>query len=224
MSLGLKAYHANGGTFAPRVEYNAKSGRFVVVNRTEGADGAFATDKIDVTMSRPEFALDCGSIEIGWISFPPGAGPDATLVPYGQAMPARPSSKHKAGFQVQVWNGREPEAREFKSTAGVVVDAIEELWDQIAAAPEAARGDIPVIQFVDSTPIAARRGTNYMPVFRLLRWITRDDRVFGPRTVAPPNSNAAPQPAAPSLPAGPPAPAQWQAPAAAPAPQPTRAW
>jgi len=225
MSLGLKAYHVAGGNFAPRVEYNAKAGRMHIVNRKEGVDGAFATDKIDVTMSAPQFALDIGSIEIGWIAFPPGAAPDATLVPYGQDMPARPSSRHKAGFQVKVWNGSEPDAREFKSTAGVVVDAIEYLWDEIAATPQAARGDLPIVQFTGATPVVAKRGTNYAPEFRLTgQWITRDDRVFGPRTVVPPGAPPA-APARQPAPSTPPAqPSQWQAPPPVPAPQTARAW
>lgn len=230
MSLGLKAYHTNGGDFVPRVEFNAKSGRLSIVNRTEDATGAFGTDKIDVTMSRPQFALDCGTIQIGWLYFPPGAAPDVSLVPYGQDMPARPTPKHKAGFQVMIWNGIEPHAREFKSTAGVVVDAIEELWDRFIAAPEAARGMIPVVQLVDIKAIASKRGTNYMPVFTLTKWVERDERVFGPRTVASPGSPAVASPAvaspavasAPAAFNGQAAPIAWQAPAAAPAP--ARAW
>ena len=227
MSLGLKAYHTGGGDFVPRIEYNAKSGRLSIVNRvSRDAAGAFGTEKIDVTMSRPQFALDCGAIQIGWLYFPPGAAPDMTLVPYGQDMPARPSPKHKAGFQVMIWNGIEPHAREFKSTAGVVVDAIEELWDRFTAAPEAARGMIPVVQLVDIKAIAAKRGTNYMPVFTLTKWIDRDERVFGPRTVAPPGAapiQPDPMPASETTTLnGQAAPIQWQASAAV--PEPARAW
>jgi hypothetical protein len=218
MSLGLKAYHVAGAEFAPRIEYNAKSGRLVVVNRREGVDGAFSTDKIDVTMTGPEFALDIGSIQIGWIHFPAGAAPDAVLVPYGEPMPPRPSSRHKAGFQVKIWNGREPDTREFKSTAGVVVDVIETLWDEIATAPEAARGMVPVVKFVNAVPVTGRRGTNYSPDFRLVgKWIDRDERVFGPRTVAPPNGKAAPVAPSQTLP-----PPQWQASPAV--PQPVAQW
>jgi len=216
-SLGLKVYHSGGGDFSPRIEYNAKAGRMHVVNRREGADGAFANDKIDVTMSRPMFAIDIGSIEIGWIAFPAGAAPDAVLVPFGNEMPARPSSKHKAGFQVKVWNGTEPESREFKSTAGVVVDAIEALWDTLTATGEAVQGMIPVVQLVNVQPVAASRGTNYAPVFDLVTWIDRDERVFGPRTVAPPGTEAPAPIAAATVPpvqATLAAPPRWQAPRA----------
>ena len=111
---------------------------------------------------------------------------------------------------------------------GVVVDAIEELWDQFTAAPEAARGMIPVVQLVDIKAIPAKRGTNYMPVFVLTKWIERPDHIFGPRTVAAPGAAPvilapAPAPATPSMVNGQAAPIAWQAPAPL-AQGPARAW
>jgi hypothetical protein len=200
MSLGLSAYHNNGNDFEPRVEYNAKAGRMHIVNRAQGADGAFASDKIDITMSKPVFALDIGSVEVGWAHFPPGAGPQMDMVPYGEPMPARPDRIYKAGFKLQLWDGREPNARRFMSTAAVVVEAIEQLWDEAIAASQAATGDIPIVQLVNVRPVSGRHGTNYAPEFRLIKWVTRDERIFGPRTVAPPRVPAAPprQPAQPA--------------------------
>lgn len=113
----------------------------------------------------------------------------------------------------------------------MTVNAIEALWDQLTAGPEAAAGRIPVIQLVDVVAIAANRGTNYAPLFRLVQWIDREERILGPRTVAAPGQ-VAPTPAVPlhhalstplsqwptaptvSRPAIAPAPAQWPAPAA----------
>jgi hypothetical protein len=190
MSLGLKAFHT-GGEFSPRIEYNAKSGRITRVDRT--ADGTDVI-KIDLTMSQPMFAWDLGSIEVGWINFQAGAAPAFDVVPFGQPMPPRPDRNHKAGFRSKVWDGRDAAAREFSATAGVTVNAIEALWDLLAVAPEAAAGRVPVIQLVNVEPIASQRGTNYAPVFRVVQWVDRDERVFGPRTVATPG--AAPIPAA----------------------------
>lgn len=207
--LGLKAYHTTG-EFSPRLEYNAKSGRLTRVDRT--ADGA-ETIRADLTMQSPAFAFDIGSIEIGWANFQAGTAPTIVMVPYGQPMPARPDRAHKAGFRARVWEGRDPAAREFSANAGVTVNAIEALWDQLTLTPEALAGKIPVIRFVNAIPIVAGKGTNYAPDFRLVQWIDRDDRVFGPRTVAAPgqpaiamdvaNSN---QPAASAWPAVAPAP------------------
>ena len=218
MSLGLKAYHT-GGEFSPRSEYNAKSGRMTRVDRT--ADGT-ENIKIDITMSQPVFAWDIGSIEIGWANFQSGAAPSLVMVPYGQPMPARPNREHKAGFRSKVWDGGEPVAREFSATAGVTVNAIEALWDQLTAAPEAVAGKIPVIRLVNVIAITAQRGTNYAPDFRLVQWIDRDERVFGPRTVAAPGQPAiVPIVQATPAPAAPP-PAAW--PTSAPAVATPSAW
>lgn len=210
MSLGLKAFHS-GGEFSPRVEFNSKSGRMTRVDRT--ADGADVI-RIDVTMTQPIYAWDIGSIEVGWINFQTGAAPTFCVVPFGQPMPARPDRAHKAGFRSKVWDGRDAASREFSSTAGATVNAIEALWDRLTAAPEAAAGQVPVIQLVDVVGVASQRGTNYAPAFKLLQWIDRDARVFGPRTVAAPG--AAPIVPAPALAVAPPASvviAAWPAPA-----------
>lgn len=186
MPLGLSAYHSSG-EFSPRIEYNAKDGRMTRVDRT--ADG---TDniRIDITMSQPALAWDIGSLEIGWANFQSGLAPGFCMVPFGQPMPERPDRGHKAGFRSKVWEGRDPTAREFSSTAGVTIIAIEALWDQFTAAPEAAAGKVPVIRFVNAIPSRTGRNTNYAPDFRLLQWIDRDERVFGPRTVAAPGQPA----------------------------------
>lgn len=226
MSLGLKQFHG-GGDFAPRIEYDAKIGALNIVHRIEQPDKSFLTEKEDVTMNRPEFMFDLGTIEIGWISFAAGP-PNIVMVPYGQDMPARPSPKHKAGFKFKVWDGREAEARDFTSNAGVTVDAIEELWDAFTAAPEAARGMVPILQFTGRRPVKKGTNTNYAPVFTLVAWIERPDHIFGPRTVAPaaaaPVISAPTPPAPPSAFNGQAAPIAWQAPAPTPPPASPRAW
>lgn len=216
MSLGLSAHHSSG-EFSPRVEYNAKSGRMARVDRTADGSGIIRTD---ITMSQPAFAWDMGSIEIGWANFQSGAAPSLVMVPYGQPMPERPDRAHKAGFRSKVWDGQTG-AREFSATAGVTVKAIETLWDQLKATPEAMAGKVPVIRLVNVIAIPAQRGTNYAPDFRLVQWIERDERVFGPRTVAAPGQ---PQivPIAQTAPPIAPAATAW--PVAAPAAVPPSAW
>jgi hypothetical protein len=205
MSLGLKAYHV-AGEFSPRYEFNAKSGRWARVDRT--ADGTDVI-KVDVTMDQPMFAWDIGTIEIGWINWQSGRAPNFVMVNYGEDMPARPDRAHKAGFRSKTWDGAQPPiVREFASTAGVTVAAIESLWDEITATPEAAAGQVPVLRAVNVLPITSPKGTNYAPVFNVLQWIDRDESVFGPRTVAAPG--AAPIAAATPAPATP-APAGWPA-------------
>lgn len=218
MSLGLSAYHGSG-EFSPRIEYSAKDGRMNRVDRT--ADGT-ETIRVDITMQAPAFAFDFGSIEIGWLNFQAGTAPTFVTVPYGQPMPTRPDRAHKAGFRAKVWEGRDPTAREFSANAGATVNAIEALWDKLTALPEALAGKVPVIRFVNAIPIRAARGTIYAPDFTLVQWIDRDDRVFGPRTVAAPGQPAIAPVAANSNQPAPAAPSAW--PAAAPAPAVPSAW
>jgi hypothetical protein len=194
MGLGLKIYH-NDGNFVPRLEFNAKVGRLTSVDRT--ADGT-ETTRIDITMQKVLLAFDVGSIEIGWINFQSGAAPSFDMVPYGQSMPARPDRNHKAGFRSRLWDGRAGFSREFSSTAGATVNAIEALWDALIEAPEAGAGQVPVIQLMDAVPITMQRGTNYAPLFKLVCWVERDEMVFGPRTVAPPGGAPIVVPASPS--------------------------
>jgi hypothetical protein len=185
MSLGLKAYHGTG-EFSPRIEYSAKDGHLTRVDRT--ADGT-ETIRIDQTFQQPAYAFDIGSIEIGWLNFQDGIAPSFAVVPFGQPMPARPDRGHKAGFRSKVWDGQTG-PREFSSSAGVTVTAIEALWDQLTTTPEAAAGKVPVIQFGQPVAVRTGRNTNYAPGLRLLQWIDRDERVFGPRTVAAPGQPA----------------------------------
>ena len=205
--LGLKAYHGTG-EFSPRLQYDARSGHYTRVDRT--ADGIGI---IKAPVMQPVFAFDIGSIEIGWMNF--NALVSVIVVPFGQPMPERPDRNHKAGFRSKIWDGREATAREFSATAGATVNAIEALWDQLSAAPEARAGMLPVIQAVTSVPVSTNRNTNFSPVFSVLQWIDRDDAVFGPRTVAAPGASPIVRPVQQaSAPAPVPAPAAW--PSAAP--------
>lgn len=200
MSLGLSAYHGsgNGGEFRSRVEYNSKAGRMFRVDRVQDVAGNYSNDKVDITMSQPEFAVDLGGIETGWMHFPPGAQPTKVLAPLGKGMPARPAAEFKAGFQVLIYNPNTlgAAAREFCSSAGATVAAMEELYDVFSGAAEAANGLIPVIKVTDHKPITSKHGTNYRPVFEIIRWTERKPDIFGDRTVPPPGARPASAPAA----------------------------
>lgn len=218
MSLGLSVYHT-GGEFSPRLQYNAASGRFTRVDKTP--DGAGIIRAEFAMTAPPVFALDLGSLEIGWLQF--GAGlVSIVVVPFGQQMPERPTREHKAGFRAKVWEGPGRRAVEFSANAGVTVNAVEALWNLLTAAPEAAAGQIPVVRVVNTVAV----GKNYAPVFDLVQWMPRDEAIFGRRTVAAPGSppiaflasvpTTAPNAVALVQPAAA-APSAWQVPASVPA-------
>jgi hypothetical protein len=85
---------------------------------------------------------------------------------------------------------------------------MDELYQQVIRAPEAAAGQIPIICIASTVAVKSgsgvRSSTNYAPVLRIEGWAPRPD-VLGPRT-APPPTVSTPTPRA--------------APAAAPRPQP----
>lgn len=205
-SLGLMAYHTGGGDLSPRIEFNAKYGTLTSVDRTTDGTG---TIRIDISAANPVFAWDIGSLEIGWISFRSGMAPSFVTVPYGQPMPARPDRAHKAGFRSKVWDSRS-DAKEFSTTAGATIGVLEALWDQLTDMPEAAAGKIPVIRFAKASAVRTGPNTNFAPSLSFVQWIDRDERVFGPRTVAAPGQPAIVPVAANNNQAAPPA---WPAPA-----------
>src|ERR1700731_2620998 len=114
MALGL-SNGSSGGDFLPIVKWDARAGRFFRVDRSQGANGWESND-VDLTMDKPKFCVDLGSIEVGFMAFLP-TGPDFHLTPYGNPMPEKPSKDHKAGFKVRLAGNALNGVREFSSSA-----------------------------------------------------------------------------------------------------------
>jgi hypothetical protein len=157
------------------------------VERTQGAAG-WESERVDITSPPPAFAVDMGSIEVGWIMFGMGA-PDFRMVPLGAPLPAQPSKEHKQGFRVKLAGRVLDGVREFAQTAKCVLAAMDELHSAFLEAPEARAGKIPVVRLSGTTPIVSKGGgqtsTNYKPVFEIIAWTGRDP-AMGERTVAAP--------------------------------------
>ena len=191
MALGLSSGN-EGGSFLPIVTWDARAGRLFRHDRTQGADG-WSTDKVDLTMDKPKFAIDFGSIETGWQAFLP-TGPDFKMTSLGSPMPERPSKDHKPGFRVKLAGNALGGVREFAASAKSVLSAIDGLHSTFEAAPEAATGKIPVVELAGSTTVVTNgpqgKVTSYSPVFRVIQWVDRLPE-FGDRTVAAPGGKAA---------------------------------
>jgi len=134
MALGL-SNGSSGGDFLPIVKWDARAGRFFRVDRSQGANGWESND-VDLTMDKPKFCVDLGSIEVGFMAFLP-TGPDFHLTPYGNPMPEKPSKDHKAGFKVRLAGNALNGVREFSSSAKSVLAAMDNLHSAFEAAPEA---------------------------------------------------------------------------------------
>ncbi|WP_146217127.1 hypothetical protein [Falsiroseomonas bella] len=226
MALGLNT-STNGADFIPHIRYDARAGRLFRADRAQGSDGRWETTMVDITTPPPQFLMDLAQIEVGWLSYA-GGTPDLRMVPFGTPLPPVPSKDHKQGFRVRVYAPKLLGGlREFASSAKVAIAAMDAVHSQFEAAPERGQGLVPVVSFVGTTPVTTKTpqgsSTNYAPVFRIEKWVTRpaDLPIGAVPTAATATASAPAQPPAapprhvsPPAPVAPPAPA----PAAAPAP------
>ena len=209
---------SGGGDRQPVLKYDARAGRIHLMDRVQD-NGEWVTHTRDVTMQAPQFAVDFGSVETGWMLFPKGAAPIMVLAPFGQAEPPQPPAvgtrklsdgrevpnNFQRGFRLKVAGKALADptggvVREFTANARVVLEGVNELHTAFCAAPEARAGKIPVVRLREAAPVKAGQSTNYKPIFEIVSWADRDEKLFGARTVAPPAAGAVqavPAPAAP---------------------------
>ena len=202
MAFGM---NTQSGNFLPLVKYDARAGRFFRVEKDNGI-----TEQVDITSTDLKFAIDFGSIEVGYVQFS-AQGPIRHMVPYdGRPLPAQPQDKgvdgkllSRPGFYALVAGQAIGGIREWCSNAAILLNALDDLFNLYAEQPEAAAGKIPLISIVSTVPVTsgtgAQKSTNYKPVFKIMGWV---DRLadMGERTVPPPAPKAIPAAAAPATP------------------------
>lgn len=200
MALGLSTGSGEGGAgnFMPVLKYDARAGRFFRVDRSD-AGGTWQTDNVDVTQGF-QAIFDLENIEVGYIRFAKGGAPDFMMVRLGGAMPTRPDIRddkgkpvYKQGFRFHVKLGKTAggDVREFASTAGVVIDALDALHSAYEAGRAENPGKLPIVAMTTSTPVKSGESTNYAPNFEIVKWVDRPADLVG--RAAPP---AIPAPAA----------------------------
>jgi hypothetical protein len=181
--------------FADRVQYDANAGRMFRI------DFDMATGEktpVDITMPPPQFAVDFGSLEIGYGHYS-ATGPEFHLVPEGQPPPAQPRELDEKGrpkfrqvFRLKLYGKVLGGLREWSSAAKCVLHQIEELYTQFKAAPEAAQGRIPIVTMTKTLPVTMGKGqrqrTVYAPCLVITGWTDRVE-AMGPRTVPAPKPN-----------------------------------
>jgi len=199
MGLGLQT-SGGGGDFLDFVKYDARAGRVFRSNKVDGVDLP-----VDITKNF-KAVFDLENIQVGWMRFGAGVGPDMHLVPLGQPLPPQPpnpsgdkATAYKQGFRVviKLSAGCGGDVREMSSSAGVTISAIDTLYDAWKAGLAENPGKLPVVALLDAEPITsgsgAKKSTNYRPDFSIIGWATRPaDLVPSTR-----GSTAAPAPAAP---------------------------
>lgn len=194
--MGFMSNPATGGDFKVYVKYNAKAGRFYTKEDKPEATEYEVTDFTAV--------FDMDNLKTGWFLFAPGVAPVKNMDPSLSEAAAKPGDGFKRGFELDVFSGKNlGGVREFASTAGAVIEAMNDLYDHWVADKDANSGKLPVVKCVGVTPVTNKHGTNYRPQFEIVSWADRPAEFGGApaaaETAAPPAAKAAehtPPPAA----------------------------
>jgi hypothetical protein len=170
MAMGLD-YSSGGGDFLPIIKYDARAGRWYIVER-ELANGQWSSYTKE--MGEPTFAMDLHDLEVGWINFTPV---NFAMVGIGNPLPVKPTDKHKQGFRVRVYN-KVIGVREFAHTAKCVLAAMDKLHDAFVAAGQ-PRTKLPVVKMTGTEMRETQSGQgttrNYEPVLSIVDWIDRPE-------------------------------------------------
>jgi hypothetical protein len=153
------------GNFRDYVKYNSKSDKWYV--RADGGD-----QEID----RPTFVADLANIATGWLRFREGQAPERRIDPSLDRMSPAPSGDHKRGFMLLVYSQQFfGGAVEFSSASAHVGRAVCELHLTWEAGRDAHPGELPVVACTGSQAQKDRYGTNYRPIFAIVKWVQRPD-------------------------------------------------
>lgn len=196
--FGFSTEPSSGGDFIPIVKYDARAGRLFRIDRIDTGSG-FENSPVDITSSFKAI-VDFENIEVGWIDFPVGSAPSFSLVPMGQALPPRPSQKHKNGvrFMLKLAKdcGGDKPIREISGTSKAYLSGIEAVYNAYLAEKGNNPGKLPVIVLEKTIPIKSSSGTqtstNYQPTFKIASWAPRGDLVFQPKGASEPAAEQAP--------------------------------
>jgi hypothetical protein len=173
----MESTSGDGEDFKVYVKYNAKAGRWYTKEDKPDAEEFEVQDMTAV--------FDFPNLKTGWFLFAPGVAPVKQLNP-DKGFAPKPSPDFKKGFQINVFSNKNLlGVREFASTAGVVIDAMNALHDQYEAAPEARDGKLPIVKCVSVKPIVGNYGTNYQPILEIAGWAERPTELAEAEEAAP---------------------------------------
>jgi len=212
LGLNIESGGGSGGSFTPVCKYDARAGRIFRVDR-EQADGSWETKNVEIT-SNFSAVMDLENIEVGWALFQAGVMPSLAMVKMGNALPDKPSDKHKQGFRLLMKLGKASggDVREMAATARCVLVSFDQLHDAYVAGVKDNPGKLPVVSLSGTTGITSegkdkdgnkQSSTNYQPIWKIDRWIDRPAELGGKGGDAPqeepkPEPVKQPEPAAAS--------------------------
>ena len=192
----MSSNSGEGGDFKVYVSYNAKAGRWYTKEDKPDAE------QFEVTNMTAIFDMD--NLQTGWFLFAPGVAPVKNMDPSLAQAAAKPGDGFKRGFQLDVFSEKNLlGVREFSATAGIVIDAMNDLHDHWVAQKDANPGKLPVVKCSGVQPVTNKHGTNYRPVLEIVSWADRPAELAG--NAAPAQATSAPPPPAAATHAPPPA-------------------
>lgn len=164
--MGFMQSNTGGEDFKVFVSFNAKAGRWYTKEDKQDAEMFEVKDMTAV--------FDFTSLRTGWFLFAAGVAPVKQLNNQIDEFPPRPTKDFKQGFQLNLFSNKNLlGVREFASTAGIVIDSMNQLYDEAVASPEYKQGKLPVVKCVEVKPTTGAHGTNYAPVFQITSWVER---------------------------------------------------
>ena len=167
MAIGFSLEDKKGGNFLPVIKFDAKAGDFIAINREPQSDGTW--EKNEVEIEKPfKFVIDMENLQIGWISFKPGAV-DFTMVHIGEKIPARPTDDHKQGIRARIFM-KDHGLREFSHTSKNVLRAFDALHDQYMAAVGSHSGKMAVVEVTGTDVVKMQTKDQGELRFRVPRW------------------------------------------------------
>lgn len=191
--MGFMNAPVAAGDFNTFIKYDARAGRWYT--KPEGGGDLYEVTNMIAIM-------DLENIRTGWFQFMEGQGPVKVFDPSLNDAVAKPNPDAKRGFEVMMFSEKNIGGlREFASTAGTVIDAMNALWDDWTANKAANPGKLPVVKCVGVAAVKTAKSTNYRPQFEIVSWADRPAELGG----ATANAAAASSPPAAAKPA--PAPA-----------------
>jgi hypothetical protein len=166
----------------PIIKYDSRAGRAFRVDRRQ-VDGRWVNeDPVEIT-NVFQAIFDMENVETGWLHFPQGAAPDIRTVKDGQALPDRPSDKHRQGYRVLMLLGKQAggDVREMASSARVSIQGMNDLDDLWKAGRAQNPGMLPVVRLVGTKAIPSTgkangqtvTSTNYQPIWAIAKWVPR---------------------------------------------------
>ncbi len=159
----MQSTSGDGEDFKVYVKYNAKAGRWYTKEDKQDAEEFEVADMTAV--------FDFANLKTGWFLFAPGVAPVKQLNDEMRHWAVKPSPDFKQGFQINVFSMKNLlGVREFCSTAGAVIDAMNAAYDDYEEGLKANPDKMPIVKCVTVKPIVSKHGTNYSPVLEIVGW------------------------------------------------------